>query len=214
MSIKIITIIAFATAASSFKTEFKTHLRKNNNKVMSDESTDEYAKNNLLHGRGLMQIQNHRALSDGIPNAKNIDVQCYNETSNCGFNGQCRVAGEVSFCKCDDGYYSMELDKPCEAKGKSQSLMAAMWYLFGWTGGSAFALGWISLGVWTLMTFCCGCCCLAKSKDEKQSDIKRAAMTVFGFMNYVALFGLWIYVAVKISTSSCVDSDGVPCKKW
>ena len=213
----IIAIIAYATAASSLMTESETHLRGNTNKATDDVNMNgDYMMNHLRgnNGRGLMQHKNRRVLNGGIPSAKNIVVPCYNATSNCGINGQCRVDGSVSLCKCDDGYYSMDRLKPCEAKGKPQALMAAMWYLFGWTGGPAFALGWISLGAWILTTFCCGCCCLAEAKSSSRSEDKKGAMACFGVLNYIALVALLIYGGIMVSSSNCIDSDGVPCKKW
>ena len=159
----------------------------------------------------------NRKLNAGIPTPIDINVICVNETSNCGINGQCRVTGNGSYCKCDRGYHTVDSFKPCNVKGESQLSLAVLWYIFGWTGASAFVLGWIWLGVGTLVTFCCGCCCISNATDSKtnRSDERRCVMYMFGAASYIACFGLWIYIAVMISQSdTCVDNNGVKCTPW
>lgn len=141
-----------------------------------------------------------------------VKVPCQNITSSCGEHGECRVSEQI--CKCDNGYFSMKIDEPCAEKGESQTVMAVIWYLFGWTGASAFVLGWTALGVSTLLTCCGGCCGITISKIDTYSDKTRGCAFVIGFCSYLSCFVLWIYIAVMISTSKCVDKNGVPCKTW
>jgi len=148
-----------------------------------------------------------------IPASKAIDVPCHNATSNCGLHGVCRISGEHKFCYCDSGYSSFTKENPCAEKGESQLVLAIMQYIFGYTGGPAFALGWTALGISALLMFCCGCCCTAAAKDDNVSDGKRVRSAIIGILCTLAAFGLWIYTAVKISTD-CVDKYGTPCKSW
>lgn len=150
----------------------------------------------------------------GLPSSKEINVPCQNVTSNCGIHGTCRISGPNKFCNCDSGYATLVLDKPCDAKAESQTLMAVLWYLFGWSGLSAFVMGWVGLGVGILCSFCCGCCCIAQGKREDGDSNTRGAQVCFGGICYIACFGLWIYGAVMLSTNNCVDKHGVKCKSW
>lgn len=148
-----------------------------------------------------------------IPASKAINVPCHNTTSNCGIHGVCRISGEHKFCHCDTGYSSFTKDNPCAEKGESQLVLAIMQYIFGYTGGPAFALGWTALGISALMMCCCGCCCTTAAKEENMSDSKRVGAAIIGILCTLAAVGLWIYTAVKISTD-CVDKYGTPCKDW
>ena len=167
-----------------------------------------------LRGSEPVHHSNLRRLG-ATPSAKNIEVKCFNATSNCGINGQCRNAKDGFMCACDSGYYTMEKNNPCSVKGESQTVMAIIWYLFGWTGASAFVLGWTALGVSTLLTCCCGCCFVNISKNESIGEDKRVCSFIVGLASYIACVALWIYVAVMISSGSkCVNNKGVPCDKW
>lgn len=188
----------------------------------------EYATPNTEMYKSPMPEDNHKNIRDSAqvhhnnlrrlgatPSAKNIEVKCFNTTSNCGINGQCRNTPDGFMCACDSGYYSMEENSPCAVKGESQTKMAVIWYFFGWTGASAFVLGWVALGVSTLLTCCCGCYGINISKVDKYSDNTRACAFIIGFCSYITCFSLWIYVAVSISSGSkCVNEEGVPCDKW
>tara|TARA_Y100000591_G_scaffold331882_1_gene367214 strand:+ start:175 stop:849 length:675 start_codon:yes stop_codon:yes gene_type:complete len=146
-----------------------------------------------------------------IPENKAISVPCQNSTSDCGKNGVCR---QDSFCHCDSGYFSLDINKPCAKKGKSQTLLALLWYPFGYTGVSAFLLGWTTLGVSVIMTFCCGICCRARGLDETLSNSNRGISNCLAIISIISCTGLWIFIAIKISFDGCVDSDNVPCKGW
>jgi hypothetical protein len=164
---------------------------------------------------GDMPVKHLRRLGAGIPSSKAIMVPCQNATSDCGIHGSCRLSGPNPFCNCDDGYFSLELDKPCAEKGETQATMAVLWYLFGWSGASAFVMGWVGLGVAVLLTFCWGLCCCASAKEDKgNSRIPGECKLTCGVAGYLACFGLYIYVAIMLSTSNCVDKYGVPCKSW
>ncbi len=194
--------------------ELAVYTTTNTNTEIYKNPIPEYNPKNL-RGSAPVHHNNLRRLG-ATPSAKNIEVKCFNATSNCGINGQCRNTKDGFMCACDSGYYSMEENNPCAVKGESQTVMAVIWYLFGWTGASAFVLGWTSLGVSTLLTCCGGCWGIGISKaKEGYSDTKRACAFCIGFCSYLALFVLWIYVAVMISSpSTCVNDKGVPCDKW
>lgn len=148
-----------------------------------------------------------------IPASKAIEVPCHNATSNCGMHGECRISGENKFCHCDSGYSSFTKENPCAEKGEAQLVLAIMQYIFGYTGGPAFALGWTALGVSILVMCCLGCCCTVAAQGDEMSDSKRVGAGCIGILCLLATAGLWIYIAVKISTE-CVDKDGTPCKGW
>ena len=148
-----------------------------------------------------------------IPESKAIMVPCHNATSNCGIHGTCRISGKNKFCHCDAGYSSFTKENPCAEKGKVQLILALMQYLFGYTGGPAFALGWTVLGVSTLLMFCCGICCTTCAKENDYNQGRAVSTWIFGALCSLAAFGLWIYTAIKISTD-CVDKHGTPCKSW
>ena len=172
-----------------------------------------HAHSDINRLRGNTFLGDNRRLGP-IPSSKAIEVPCHNATSDCGRNGVCRVSGSNKFCHCDSGYSSFSKDKPCAEKGKNQLVLAIMQYIFGYTGGPAFALGWTAIGIATLLMCCCSCCCVSQGKEnEKFSDSTRCVMVLFGILCLFALFGLWIYTAVKISTD-CVDKHGAPCKSW
>ena len=145
----------------------------------------------------------------GIPHKININVPCVNATSNCGFNGVCRTSGPTYICKCDNGYSTLDITDPCDAKGESQSKMAVLTYFFGWSGATAFMLGWTAWGIVVLMLFCNGCCCMAHGKENEN-----AATYCWGIMCTIAYCGVWLYLAITISLENCVDDKGVACKSW
>jgi hypothetical protein len=174
-------------------------------------STNAQSNTNLLRGSNILGDKRRLGL---IPASKAIEVLCHNSTSNCGMHGVCRISGPHKYCHCDSGYSSFTKEAPCAEKGKTQLVLAIMQYMFGYTGGPAFALGWIALGLSTIIMCCCGCCCYAQGSESKTySDGTRASMLCFGIICMLISFGLWIYTAVKISTD-CVDKDGTPCKSW
>lgn len=161
----------------------------------------------------LIEDDHYRRRLGPIPKSKAILVPCHNATSDCGIHGVCRISGTNKFCDCDAGYSSLTKENPCAEKGKVQLMLAFVQYLFGYTGGPAFALGWTALGVSTLLLFCCGLCCTSCAKESDRSDGASMIMWVFGALCGLAAFGLWIYTCVKVSTD-CVDKHGVPCKSW
>lgn len=173
--------------------------------------TDDVELHHLLHDNA---HSDHLRRLGPIPSSKAIKVPCQNTTSDCGIHGICRISGENKFCHCDEGYYSLNITSPCSEKGKSQFKYAILWYFFGWSGGPAFGLGWIAIGLATLLTCCCGVCCISQKENDSISENKRNARVCFGFLSGIACFGLWIYVAVMVSGKNCVDSNGVPCNMW
>lgn len=148
------------------------------------------------------------------PSRKNIEVYCQNTTSNCGRHGVCRVSGSSGVCHCDGGYYSLDKNEPCAEKGKSQTLYAVLSYMFGWTGGPAFALGWTVFGVVSLLSCCCGTCFYGQTSNPGFSEGKQMLLGCIGILMLLTAFGLWIYGMVMISTDNCVSSNGVPCEMW
>lgn len=182
--------------------------------VISCEKTTHTINSNTVQLNDLLDnMEPHRRLRI-TPISKAIEVPCQNMTSNCGRHGICRISGANKFCQCDDGYFSLSLDKPCAEKGKSQTTMAILQYFFGWTGGVMFAMGWTALGVATLASCCLGCCSHMQVENPKISNEKKASCACISFMSYICLFGLYITGAVYLSTSKCVSSDGVPCDTW
>lgn len=150
------------------------------------------------------------AYSDpGIPHKIDINVPCVNATSYCGFNGICKSTGPVFICKCDDGYSTIDINKPCAAKGESQSKLAVLTYFFGWSGATCFMLGWTVWGVVVLVLFCNGCCCLAHGKETENP-----VTACWGVICTIAYLGIWLYLAITISLENCVDDKGVACKGW
>ena len=119
-------------------------------------STNAQSNTNLLRGSNILGDKRRLGL---IPASKAIEVLCHNSTSNCGMHGVCRISGPHKYCHCDSGYSSFTKEAPCAEKGKTQLVLAIMQYMFGYTGGPAFALGWIALGLSTIIMCCCGCCC-------------------------------------------------------
>jgi|SaaInlStandDraft_5_1057022.scaffolds.fasta_scaffold79894_2 hypothetical protein len=145
----------------------------------------------------------------GIPKKIDINVPCANSTSYCGFNGECKQNGPVYVCKCDSGYSTIDITAPCGAKGESQAKLALLTYFFGWSGATAFMLGWTAWGVSVLMLCCCGSCCVVRGKDNENGG-----MLLFGWICIIAYCGVWLYLAITISLNNCVDKKGVACKSW
>ena len=147
--------------------------------------------------------------SPGIPHKIDINVPCVNATSNCGYNGVCHTSGPVYSCKCDSGYSTIDINDPCAAKGEAQSKMAVLTYFFGWSGATAFMLGWTVWGIVVLMLFCCGVCCTLHAKENENP-----ATGCWGILCTLAFVGVWWYLAITISLNNCVDDKGVACKSW
>lgn len=151
-----------------------------------------------------------------LPSSKNIVVTCHNSTSNCGKHGKCIVSNNNKICHCNEGYYTISLDKPCESKGKSQTLVAILWYTLGWSGVSAFILGWTAFGVSILLTCCCGVSCITLSYNNRQVYSKSSKMVriLFGIICLCICLCLWIYGIIVVSSDYCMSKNGTPCNSW
>jgi hypothetical protein len=166
----------------------------------------------LMHLIGKVNNTELRRLNELVPTSKAIRVPCHNETSDCGIHGQCRISGNNRFCHCDGRYVSLEIDKPCDAKGANQMVLLIMWIMFGWTGGSMFGLGLSLFGTLVLLMCCCGVCFrgMGDATDVAYAK-KKVGYSVLGVLMCLACVVLWLYGLIIISTDRCVDSRGVPC---
>jgi hypothetical protein len=145
----------------------------------------------------------------GIPHKINIAVPCVNETSNCGFNGECKSSGPVKICKCNDGYSTIDINHPCDAKGEAQTKMVFFTFLFGWSGVTCFMLGWTTWGIVMLVTCLNGSCCLAHGRETGNEKT-----ICWGGWFTIAFVCIWLYLIITISSDNCVDDKGVACKGW
>ena len=139
-------IISLAVISASVSSTDASHSLRGTSTIYIDGDVT------LMHLIGKVNNTELRRLNELVPTSKAIRVPCHNETSDCGIHGQCRISGNNRFCHCDGRYVSLEIDKPCDAKGANQMVMLIMWIMFGWTGGSMFGLG---LSLFGTLVLCC-----------------------------------------------------------
>ena len=137
---------------------------------------------------------------------------CDVHNDSCGIHGICSINNT---CVCSLHWVTVNANMPCSYARYDQVMLVAIHILFGYTGVSAFVIGWFEYGL-LLITSCMFACSISihMYTHERRGDLHVPHVWIVLYIATIMVHIITYVVVLALLIYHCVDTMGVHCAKY